>query len=544
MVPGTESSGRSRRLLAFTGPEFHSPLARPGEAMAVLGDRVLGFAPVDTWRELGATVLRLEGEVAIPGLNDAHMHPAIAARDALAIDLSPASIGSRAELGSALREAAERTPEGEWIRGSRYDPSGFADGPPLTRRDLDEIAPRHPLLLLHTACHWGVANSIALRLGGLATAGDAPPGGKLGEYEDGSLDGVLYEQAIFDYVDTAASRTGATIMPQPTEAELMRSLGAFLTTLNSLGITSATDALSGPKQLRMFADARAEGVLSVRLNALLAHNHLDRFTEVGIGSGFGDEWLRIGGYKAFVDGAVAGRTCLVDDPFLGSDDTGIQIADGAELIDLAARARKTSSRLAVHANGDAAIRLLADVFEADVARHGPAPVRHRVEHCSIPAEAEIARLAALGVIAVPFGAYAMYHGRKVLDWYGAERAERMFPHRALLDAGITVAGSSDFPCGPYEPMLALRSCITRRGSDGAVVGASQRISFDEALECYTHGSALASGEQDRKGRLLPGMLADFAVFDRDLARTDPEELTEATVTSTWVGGEQVWAGEA
>lgn len=508
--------------------------------MGVLGERILGFAPPATWLDAGAELVPLPGALVTPGLNDAHMHPAMAARDSVAVDLSPARVGSRAELERLLRERARTTPAGEWVRGSRYDPSGFVDGPPLTRRDLDLIVPDHPVLLLHTACHWGVASSRALALGGMRTVDDAPPGGKLGVDQDGELDGLLYEQAIFDFVDSAASRTGTTVVPQPSQAELVRGLAAFLGTLNAHGITSVTDALSGPHELELFATARAQGFLTTRINALLHHQYLDQYTQAGIGSAFGDEWLRIGGYKAFVDGAVAGRTCLVSQPFEGSDDTGLQVADRGDLVDLARRARRSRSRLAVHANGDAAISILVDALEADVARHGPAPVRHRVEHCSLPTTNDIGRLANLGVIAVPFGAYAAYHGHNVLEWYGEERAERMFPHRSLLDAGITVAGSSDYPCGPFEPLLALRSCVTRSGPDGPVVGASQRISLDEALDLYTRGSAVASGEDRVKGQLLPGMLADFVVFGQDLSTLDSDALQSATVTSTWIGGRNVW----
>lgn len=531
MKQSTENS----RFVAFAGPRFFSPAARPGDAMGVLGDRVLGFASPDEWRRAGAEVVHLEGALAIPGLNDAHMYPSIAARDSVAIDASPARIATRAELEAAIREAAATVPRGEWIRCSRYDPSGYPDGAPLTRRDLDRLAPEHPVILLHTACHWGVTNSEGLRRGGLRTADDAPTGGFLGTDERGALDGVLHEQTLFDYVDGAMSSTGSTVVPQPDEEEVRRAMVGFLRTLNSLGITSVTDALSGPAELSRFARLRASGELTARVNVLLAARHLDRYADAGIPSGFGDEWVRIGGYKAFMDGAVAGRTCLVDQPFEGSSDHGLQVADIDDVLDLARRARRAGSRLAVHANGDAAIRLLVTALERDVAESGPAPERHRIEHCSMPDAETVARIARLGLIAVPFGSYPWYHGRKILDWYGADRAERMFPHRTLLDAGVTVAGSSDYPCGPYEPMLGLMSCVQRRGSDGAPVGLSQRIGMDEAIGLYTAGSAEASGEGHRKGRLLPGMLADFAVFEEDLEQIDSE-----TLAGTWVGGECVW----
>jgi predicted amidohydrolase YtcJ len=147
----------------------------------------------------------------------------------------------------------------------------------------------------------------------------------------------------------------------------------------------------------------------------------------------------------------------------------------------------------------------------------------------------------LGMIGVPFATYVNYHGGNLLKWYGAERAERMFAHRAFLDRGVAVAGSSDYPCGPFEPLLAMQSCVTRRGWDGAEIGLSQRITPLEALELYTTAGAYASGEQDRKGRLAPGYLADFVVLGADPLTTPPDEIAAIPVRATYVGGQQVWS---
>ena len=146
----------------------------------------------------------------------------------------------------------------------------------------------------------------------------------------------------------------------------------------------------------------------------------------------------------------------------------------------------------------------------------------------------------LGMIGVPFGSYVHYHGGNLLKWYGAERAERMFAHRSFLDLGVAVAGSSDYPCGPFEPLLAMQSCVTRRGHDGASIGPSQRITPLEALQLYTTGGAYASGEQDSKGRLAPGYLADFVVLGADPTAVPHDEIAAIPVRATYVGGRQVW----
>jgi len=201
------------------------------------------------------------------------------------------------------------------------------------------------------------------------------------------------------------------------------------------------------------------------------------------------------------------------------------------------------NRLGVHANGDRAIRLLLTLLEEAEAADERPGLRHRVEHCSLVDDDIVRRLAALNAIAVPFGSYANYHGGALVDWYGEERVGRMFAHRDLLDAGVTVAGSSDYPCGPIEPLLAIQSCVTRTGFDGVDVGSRQRISVEEALHVYTTGSAEATGETGVKGTLTPGLLADFVVLREDPRRVDPETIGAIPVLSTWVGGRPVWMSE-
>jgi predicted amidohydrolase YtcJ len=241
-----------------------------------------------------------------------------------------------------------------------------------------------------------------------------------------------------------------------------------------------------------------------------------------------------------VDGAVGGRTCLVDEPHRAGGH-GIQSTPTAELREIVRTVHADGNRIGVHANGDRAIRLLLDLLEEAAAADPRPGLRHRIEHCSLVDAGILRRAAALGAIALPFGSYPYFHGGALVDWYGEERVGRMFAHRALLDAGLTVAGSSDYPCGPIEPLLAIQSCVTRTGFDGAPVGQQQRISVEEALRVYTGGSAEAAGEADLKGTLTPGKLADFVVLGADPRAVDPATIGAIPVLSTWVGGEQVWA---
>ena len=273
---------------------------------------------------------------------------------------------------------------------------------------------------------------------------------------------------------------------------------------------------------------------------LLSYDAFSDYERLNLRTGFGSDRLRIGGIKAFVDGAIGGRTCLLEEPFEDPECRGMQTTSTEELREIVRAVHDSGSRLAVHANGDRAIALLLDQIEAADAANPRPDAHHRIEHCTVITEEILGRMKRLGMIGVPFGSYVHYHGGNLLKWYGAERAERMFAHRSFLDLGVAVAGSSDYPCGPFEPLLAMQSCVTRRGHDGASIGPSQKITPLEALQLYTTGGAYASGEQDSKGRLAPGYLADFVVLGADPTATPHDEIAAIPVHATYVGGRRVW----
>jgi predicted amidohydrolase YtcJ len=312
---------------------------------------------------------------------------------------------------------------------------------------------------------------------------------------------------------------------------------------HAAGLTSLGDALVGPRDLALYQEAERRGSLSARINMLLSYDAFAGFQALRLRSGFGSDRLRFGGVKAFVDGAIGGRTCLLEQPFSspeGTDDCGMQTTSTADLEALVRTVHNAGSRLAVHANGDRAIALLLDLIEAADAANPRPDAHHRIEHCSVITDEILARMGRLGMIGVPFGSYVHYHGGNLLAWYGPERVERMFAHRSFLDHGVAVAGSSDYPCGPFEPLLAMQSCVTRCGADGTDIGRSQRITPLEALALYTTAGAYASGEQARKGRLAPGFLADFVVLGADPTAVPPDEIAAIPVRATYVGGQRVW----
>ena len=525
---------RARRIQTLAGDE--------PEALAVVGEQIAATGSMDDLarRFPDAERVELDG-VVVPGFYDAHMHPSQVAEDLLHVDVSASVVHSLAELTQTLRSEAQKLPPGEWIRASRYDDARMPEGRLLTRADLDnQVSREHPVLVVHVAGHWGVANSRALGLGGLDDRSEPPPGGDFGRDANGHLNGVLYERALFQFAYPAIAG-GPTVIPPTSLEERLGGLRRALAMFHAAGITSVCDAMVGPDDIRLYQAAERRGLLTARVNLLVAYDHFDAIRRLGLASGFGSQRLRFNGVKAFVDGALGGRTCLLDRPYESSTSHGMQTTSTDQLRELVREVHLAGSRLAVHANGDRAIALLLDQLEAAEAEHTRPDAHHRIEHCSIVTPDILRRMQRLGAIAVPFGSYIQYHGGRLLEWYGAERVERMFAVRSLLDAGVAVAGSSDYPCGPYEPLLALQSCVTRRGWDGAEVGPSQRITPREALGLYTTGAAYASGEQQVKGRLSVGYLADFVVLADDPFTVEPTRLSSIPVRATYVGGQPVWS---
>ncbi len=511
------------------------------DALLLSGDRVLAVGTVAALSAIAPDAERWEypGATVVPGFNDAHSHLTMTAAQAAGLDLSSDELDSPARLSTALRTFADSLEPGAWLVGSRYDHMRSGEGRILTRAELDVLVPDRPGIVVNIGAHWGVANSRALAAGGLGDGSVDPPGGRLGRDTDGRLNGYVAEQALFDFVypSLASGEPFAPVIGLHDHAAAILDVArGFLAS----GLTSVGDAMVGPQELRALQEAKARG-LALRVNALVTYPSLPALAELGVGDGFGDEWLRIGGIKAFADGAVAGRSCAVAEPFEDTDDRGMLTTDPQQLLDLVDHATAAGLRLAIHANGERAIKMVLDALEATTV-HSPRqpPVRHRLEHCSIVTPDILDQMARLEVMAVPFGSYAWFHGDTLIGWYGKDRLERMFAHRSMLDAGLTVAGSSDYPCGPWEPLRGLQSCVTRRSKGGTDVGPSQRVSVREALWMYTVGSATVAGEEHLKGRLGPGYLADLTVLDGDLMRVPGDEIGELPVLATWVGGEPRW----
>jgi hypothetical protein len=389
--------------------------------------------------------------------------------------------------------------------------------------------------VIGSSWHAAVANSRALDII-TADPANAGPGGALSRDPSGELDGWLYE---LPHMNTAWS---GTVLPELPRQALADALRAQNSALNAHGITSYTDALVTPATWAAYELLRRDRGQTARAGLALWHKHRDVLDGLPLGAGFGDEWLRFVGVKLMYDGALSGGTCLCSVPYdgPGGTGTGIQVLSKADLTGIVADVHGRGMRACVHANGDAAISDVLDAIEQARARFPEVSVRHRIEHCSITDDALIGRIAAAGVIPVPFGAFLGHYGDDLARMYSAERAATVARHASLLAAGVSVAGSSDFPCGPVDVFTALRSLTSRASRSGRILGERERLDVRRALWVYTVGSATATGEETVKGRLAPGYLADFTVLSEDIRDARPGWADRVRVESTWVGGQRVW----
>ena len=505
------------------------------EAVAIAGGRFLAKGSNDDVLNLATSATRrvdLGGRTVVPGFVDAHTHLGYSGlRHLTRVDCDLRTIDA---IKGAIRAYAQETPAGEWVAGFKYDDTKTAEGRALTRADLDEVAPDHPVFVEHRGGHTAYVNSLALERAGIAEDAEDPPGGHRGRDENGRLDGKLEE--------TAAFAVGALLPKDFTREQAREGVKLITGMMARAGVTSAHDALGAPMDLRAYQDAREAGELSLRVYTLIANDYLDSMLEAGVRTGLGDEWVKVGPVKLLCDGSISERTARLSEPFVGSDDDyGILVTDEGELYESARKAHEAGWQVAIHANGDVGIDITLGIYERILREIPRADPRFRLEHCTVVNDDLVARIKALGAIPNPFSTYVYYHGEKMV-YYGKERLERMFAVRSFLDAGIPVTQTSDYPPGPFEPMMALQSSVTRTDSRGNVWGPSQRITVEEAIRVGTLHGAYASFEEHEKGSIEAGKLADLVVLGQDPTRVDPSTLIDVPVERTMVGGR--WVHEA
>lgn len=478
-----------------------------------------------------SVVIDLNGRTATPGLNDAHAHPMLVGMALGDLVISTPPVDSIAEIVALVDEAAERRQPGTWIIGRGYDQARLIDQRHPTRFDIDPVSPEHPVLLFRACHHIGVANSAALALAGIDRHSPDPEGGQIDRDDDGEPTGVVRETAL-TLVQQAIS--------DPTQDELEgyieRGLNAFLAS----GVTSTVEAgIDRPEELRAYQALWRRGELPARTYLMMIISEtLDEMIELGIQSGFGDAYLRIGPAKLFSDGSIGGRTARMRLPYQGqAENVGLWMQEPEVMKGLVQKAHSAGFQVGIHAIGDAAIDLILDAYAAaQMADPRPDP-RHRIEHCSIVDLPTIDRIARLGVIPVPGTSFLYYFRDAYVQNLGMDRIRHTYGMRSFIDRGVIAAASTDAPVVPTSATIGLQTMMTRVDMDGNAVWTDEAVTLDEALRAYTVNGAYASHEDHLKGSLRPGMVGDVTVFDADLDAVPPTEIGQVQIDHTILGGE-------
>jgi len=500
------------------------------EAFAVQNGRFSAVGSSSEIRNLaaaGTRVVDAAGMTITPGFIDTHCHPS-GVQEISGVNVNLRTV---AEVKEALRRKAASTPPGFWVTGYMYDDTKLDR--PVHRRDLDEAVPDHPASVGHRGGHTGVYNSRAFALAGVTAATPDPEGGRFYR-ENGELTGKVAERArgVFNRIG----------MREPVTRETRQKGVEFIAQqMTAAGLTSVHQTGGGATELTALQDAYAAGSLRFRMYFFPRGAMFDTLRQAGVRTGFGDEWLRIGAVKYGADGSASERTMRMSTPYVGRpDDYGILTMSPEEIHQAVEVAHRAGFQIGIHANGDVTIGYVLDAYERVQREFPRADARHRIEHCSLVNPQLLRRIRDAGVIPTPFYTYVYYHGDKWAE-YGPEKMRWMFAHRSFLDHGIPVAGASDYMPGPYEPMMALQSLVTRTDYAGRAWGPNQKVTVDEALRICTLNGAYASFEEAMKGSIAAGKLADYVMLGDDPHTVDPARLADIRIVATVVGGRTAYS---
>lgn len=521
--------------------------ARPtAERLGVLNGRVVGLdGDLDGVR--AREVHDLGGAPVLPGFNDAHHHLHLRGRRLAWLDLRAEVVGGLDELYAAVRERAATLGPDEWVFGAGYD-QNKTGGHPVARA-LDEAAGGRPVWLEHVSGHMGVASTEAFRRLGFPGGRDVPDvdGGHVARLADGTAEGLIQEQAL--------QLVYSVIRPLPTD-EVLEHLRLASDKALSEGLTSVTEPGLGahdmlgasPSDFHTYQLARSRGLLRLRTTLMpyiTKLHYLDGFSDprawfgldLGIRTGFGDEFMRLGPVKIVTDGSLIGKSAAMHTCYHGEPaNKGFMQFGPEEVHEVVVAAHQAGWSVAAHAIGDAAVDTALDAFEAAQLRMPRTDPRHRIEHFGVADDEQVARLVRLGVIPVPQGAFISELGDGMARALGPLRARQCYRMNSLLDAGAVLPGSSDAPVATGNPLVNIHDMVNRITASGQVFNADERVSVAEAVRAYTHGSAYAVKEEHCKGTLSAGKLADLVVLSDDLFQIDPAAIRDVTVGATVVGG--------
>jgi predicted amidohydrolase YtcJ len=530
----------------YTGVPANTPFSSilREEAIAVKGDRILAVGKTLDLEKLKGPqtqVIDLGGHFVMPGFNDAHLHLDDAGTTKLSVDLT--GVKSLDEFRNRIEKKVEEAKAGEWILGAGWDETLWPVKVTPTRWDLDEVSSGHPVFLVRIDGHIAVANTRALQLGSITLASRDMQGGHIDRNENGEPTGILRE---------TAQAAVMAVIPKRTHDQRRQGLEIALADLAEHGVTSAQDYSPNWESFQIYEELEKEGKLTARISEWLPFDEsVDDLSRKRASHPQSDLMLHTGMLKGFMDGSLGSHTAAMIEPY--SDDpknSGLPRYEAAKLNDMTKERVLAGFQVGFHAIGDKGVQMALDAFaesekaarEAHVkAADGGDDFRLRVEHAQVTNLAEIAQFKQLKVIASMQPSHVLTDMRWAQDRLGPKRAATSYAWLSFLNKGVGLAFGTDYPVEPVTPFRGLYAAITRKSENGKQeYFPAERLTIDQAITAYTAGSAFAEFEEKEKGKLVPGMLADFIVLDRDVTAVSPEKILGTKVLRTVVGGKTVY----
>jgi predicted amidohydrolase YtcJ len=510
------------------------------EAVAVRDGRIIAAgskADVLGLKGRGTKVVNLGGYTVLPGFVDPHMHSNFAGLRPW-LDLGPFTTATMDDARTKIREAAKKAGPGSWIQGKMLDPS-IMPGKPFTRQDLDQLSPDVPVFVLESNGHNAYANTKAFALAKVTRDTPDPPQGRFGRDEAGELTGRLEEPPAF--------QPFVQVMSSPTPAQLVGFLRADLEDASAKGCTALHDCGIGG----LFAEADIELIKGamrddpvVRYTGQLVSTHYEKWKSMGLRRGLHSPGFSFSGIKAWSDGSNQGLTGYQREPYLNSTNRGALNYTPEAIEDLVRTLHADGWPIGIHANGDAAIDVVLDAYERGTRGEGGHKLRHRIEHCSILHDDQIARMKKLGISPSFLIGHVHYWGRAFLDrLLGQERAYRLDPCRSALKGGLRISLHSDYNVTPIDPLRCMENAVLRDMHEGGgILNPEECITPLEAMRAVTIDAAWQSHLDDYCGSLELGKAADMVVLERDPTEVAPDTIRKIRIHSTWLDGEQRFAG--
>jgi hypothetical protein len=505
-------------------------VASKGETIIAVGSEaeIAPFIGEDT------EVISVPDSMLVPGMIDTHVHFISGGSGLAAVQLRSAATPE--EFVKRIGDFAKTLKPGEWVLSGNWDHENW--GGELPRREwIDAVTPENPVWINRLDGHMSLANSLALKAARVDADTPDVAGGEIVRDESGAPTGVLKDNAM-GLIDAA--------VPAPGKAQLDREARAAMAYVASKGVTSIHD-MAGWDSLAAYRRLKARGELSTRIYSVMPLEHWRQLRDEVSRSGRGDAWLRIGGLKGFMDGSLGSHTAAFLEPFTDApEDRGLLINDLDDMRSWIGSADEAGLHVMVHAIGDRAIRSLLDIYLDVAESNGERDRRFRIEHAQHIHPDDIGRFGVQNVIASMQPYHAIDDGRWADRIIGAERARTTYAFRSLIESNAHMAFGSDWFVAPATPLEGIYAAVTRRTLDGANPDGwvpEQKITVEQALQAYTSEAAYASFEEDVKGMLRPGMLADFVLLDRDITAIPVEDIADTRVLRTVVGGRVVFAAD-